>query len=375
MAPHGTLSENLVGFGCLLRAKGVGVGPGEHLDSLKALETAGVDDGDVFRNCLRLCLAKSTDAQAVFDRCFDDYWNVWERSYRLNKPVENKKRTSRRKSGEPAVVALREWLTRDDRRESDLGMVVYSPVEAESQRDFADVPEEEIEGMISLLRVVARRLALRLDRRLRPRGRRGILDLQRTLRGNLKRGGELLDLAYRRKALRPLRVVLLCDVSRSMQLYSHFLMQFMAAFQRVLPRMETFAFSTSLHRVTSALRRDTMSDVRTAVRDSAPGWNGGTRIGFCLREFLEEYGRELLSRDTAVIVVSDGWDTGEIDVLEESMRDIQKGSGRVIWLNALLGNPEYEPACRGMQVALPYIDHFGPAHNLDSLRRLAQELG
>jgi uncharacterized protein with von Willebrand factor type A (vWA) domain len=371
---YGTLSENVVAFGRRLRTEGVGVGPADPLAAVNALAATDLSRPDTFRFCLRITLAKSRREKVIFDRCFDAFWSIWERVDLASTPSEKRAPGASSRPGAPAVISLRNWLTRCDASEEPHEVAFYSPVESFGRRDFSDLSAAEVDKMTVVLRNVARALAGRAARRYRQNASRGPLDLRRTLRRNLKQGGEMVDLVRRSRRPRPMKVVLLCDVSRSMEIYSRFFIAFMTAFQRALPRMETFVFSTSLHRITTVLRGESGESVSHILGEAAPTWSGGTRIGVSLREFLDRYGARMLSRHTVVFIVSDGWDTGEIDQVESSMREIHARARSIIWLNALLGNPNYEPASRGMQAALPYIDIFAPAHNLESLRRLANTL-
>ena len=157
-----------------------------------------------------------------------------------------------------------------------------------------------------------------------------------------------------------------------MDLYSRFLLQFLYALQNVFGRVETFTFATRLTRVSDLLRGPSYKRALrrlTEVRD----WSGGTRIGDAIRDFNQEWGR-LVDRRTIVLILSDGWDTGEPDVLAQEMLTLKRRAGRVLWLNPLLGNPSYEPLTRGMAAALPLVDHFAAAHTLSSLRELATHL-
>ena len=205
-----------------------------------------------------------------------------------------------------------------------------------------------------------------------PRGRRGGgREGRRTLRANLTRG-EIIELRYRERKRKKVRLVLLCDVSGSMDLYSRFLLQFLFALQNVFGRVETFIFSTRLTRITELLRGRSYRQVLrrlTDVRD----WSGGTRIGESFAQFNREW-PHLVDRRTIVIVLSDGWDTGEPDVLSTELMRIKRRAARLIWLNPLLGNPSYEPLTRGMAAAMPLIDDFAAGHNLAALRDLAGKL-
>jgi uncharacterized protein with von Willebrand factor type A (vWA) domain len=210
-----------------------------------------------------------------------------------------------------------------------------------------------------------------VSRRRRPVRRGGVVDLRRSIRANMMRG-EIIELRRRERRRRKLRLVLLCDVSGSMDLYSRFLLQFLYALQNVFGRVETFTFATRLTRVTEHMRGPSYRQALArlvAVRD----FSGGTRIGASLAEFNRQWGH-LLNRHTIVVLLSDGWDTGEPEDLASELLTLKRRAGRVIWLNPLLGNPSYEPLTRGMAAALPLVDRFASAHNLASLRDLASHL-
>jgi hypothetical protein len=200
-----------------------------------------------------------------------------------------------------------------------------------------------------------------------------MLDLRTTMRKNLRRGGELIELARFRPKQQKNQLILLCDVSKSMDLYSQFLIQFVYAFQQLGQRVETFVFSTSLQRITKVLRQGNYRQVLNELSETVPGWSGGTRIGASFEQFYQQYSR-LLHGHSTVLILSDGMDTGDIEMLEESMRKIGKKAERVIWLNPLAGRPGYAPEVRGMQVSLPYVDLFAPLHNVESLRALGRVL-
>jgi len=180
-------------------------------------------------------------------------------------------------------------------------------------------------------------------------------------------------LVYRNKRRKRLKLVLICDVSKSMDLYSRFLIQFIYAFQSVFRRIETFVFSTSLYRITEILKNEKIFNALEQLPGIVPDWSGGTKIGYSLEQFVQNFGKKLVDSETVCLIISDGWDTGDVELLERSMSYLKKRSRNIIWLNPLKGNPGYEPSTRGMQVALPYIDIFSSAHNLNSLRSLASQ--
>jgi uncharacterized protein with von Willebrand factor type A (vWA) domain len=221
---------------------------------------------------------------------------------------------------------------------------------------------------------LAKRLAAKLTHRYEQSPDIFLPDIRRTLRKNLRRGGELLDIVHKRPKRNRSKLVVICDVSRSMELYASFLVQFMYAIQQVYRRLETFIFSTSLQRVTNDLRQKSFTDVKHLLGNENYGWDAGTRIGESLNLFVEQFGRKLIDSGTTVIIMSDGWDTGGIDKLETSMRYIHSRAKMVIWLNPLSGYEGYKPEVAGMRTALPYIDVFAPVHNLESLKQLGKWL-
>ena len=385
LALRGELSANVVGFCRLLRREGAGPGAAEAADALLALERVDLGTEPQFYQALRTCLAKSLKEQEIFDSVFDSYWKVWDRAGELlrgqgetREEEEEENREIRNPCGpeqQPALRAVTAWLKGEKKTGDEEPAPGYSPFEVMARRDFAGFRADELEEMGRLVALIARILARRFNRRYRDSSRRGRLDLRRTLRRNLRRGGELVDLSFRQRRRRRLKLVLLCDVSRSMDLYSSFLIQFVFAFQLACRRVETFVFSTTLRRVTDTLDNEDLDEVLAALSRQVPQWSGGTRIGASLRTFLDGYGDGLLDKQTAVILLSDGWDTGDIGMLREAMREIHRRSLAVIWLNPLLGSEEYRPDTRGMRAALPHVDLFAPAHNAASLKELASALG
>ena len=371
-ALHGELSANLVGFCRLLRQRGCGTGLGEAQLALRAIAAIDLTEPEAFYWALRTTLAKTPEEQTLFDALFDYYWQVWARADELDKPrpdADREQTTSSARPPQSVSTSVSDWLKQGVPTEEEREAAGYSPIEVETKRDFKDFSAEELQEMSRLLQAIARALATRFSRRYRPARPPGRLDLRRTLRASLRRGGELLDLSYCRRTRQKPKLVLLCDVSKSMDLYSRFLIQFIYAFQNVYRRIETFVFATSLHHVAPLLRDNDLSAGLDEIAAQVPDWSGGTRIGAALATFRRD-SAALVDHQTVLLIASEGWDTGDIEILEESMRALQRDSRCLIWLNPLLGSPDYRPATRGMQAALPYIDLFAPAHNIESLKSL-----
>lgn len=369
-------------FGQALRRAGLPRTVSELMDAVRALEVIDLMDRQEVYLALRACLVARIEETPAFDRTFDAFWvfNAEEGQglEGLTSPApaahpEDDHASQAPGGGEQQKeqLALEGW----EEEGSDDGEPLEVPGQSEREvlmdRDFSTFPAEDLEEVARLTVQIAKRLARRVSRRRRPTRRGGIIDLRRSMRANMMRG-EIIELRRRERRRRKVRLVLLCDVSGSMDLYSRFLLQFLYALQNVFGRVETFTFATRLTRVSERLKGPSYQLALkrlTDVRD----FSGGTRIGESLQEFNRTW-RSLVDRHTIVLILSDGWDTGEPDILATEMLSLKRRAGRVIWLNPLLGNPSYEPLTRGMAAALPLVDHFAAAHNLASLRDLAGHL-
>jgi uncharacterized protein with von Willebrand factor type A (vWA) domain len=224
--------------------------------------------------------------------------------------------------------------------------------------------------MERLLARLALRLATRRSRRRVPTVARGIIDLRRSFRGALASDGEFLKLARRARPLEEASLVVLYDTSGSMEAYTRVLLAFAFALRRVMKRVEIFAFNTTLVRITRLIAPARVAQSLQRLSAGVPDWSGGTRIGVCLAEFVSLYKETLIDRNTTVVCVSDGLDGGGTELLEDAMRALRERAGKIIWLNPLLGDSRYRPEAAGMRAALPFVDHFGPAHNLKALEGL-----
>jgi hypothetical protein len=371
---HTSLSAHLVAFGRFLREQGFIIGPAEEALALQALlQLDAFRDNESFQYCLRAVFARSKTQQQRFDELFPRYFKELEQGVDSKIKQDHKKRPAKGRSDQsPSFQALKDWLYGKPASE-EVELAAYSAQESLSEKDFSSFSEEELKEIWGLVQQIARMLSLRMSRRWERAHSLKRLDLRRTLRDSLRRGGELLDLRYLRPKKQRQQLVLLCDVSKSMDLYSQFLIQFSYAFQQAYRRIETFVFSTQLERITPSLRAADYREAMQVLSAHTGVWSGGTRIGASLESFYKDYQR-LVNNKTVLIILSDGMDTGEPERITQAMQQLHQKAGRIIWLNPLAGRPGYEPSVRGMQAALPYIDVFASAHNLESLRELARRL-
>ena len=368
-----SLSANIVAFCRYLRAEGFNISALEASDALKTVEILEPYHApDMMRLALKTCLARTLGQAERFDELYDYYWKQVRKATdsKIAEQQKDKKAQKPKQKGQNnPLQSLKSWLFGDKQAEDEVEIYTFSAAETLSKKDFSTLTEDELRDMYELIQMIARRLARKQNRRF-SKNKNGQLDLRRTLRQNLRRGGEIIELVRKKQQKRKLELVLLCDVSKSMELYSRFLIQFAFAFQQVFRRIDTFVFSTQLTQITDILRGSDFGKSLESLSEKVTHWSGGTRIGESLDTFVKDFGEKKLSSRTVVIIISDGWDTGDTAVLEENMRHIHQKAHRVIWLNPLAGNPNFEPSTAAMSAAMPFVDVFAAAHNAESLRQL-----
>lgn len=357
-----------------LRGKNYTISTTEEADALRAISFLPIGSEDYFREALKAVLSKNAFQRTHFDEHYHEFKKQLEKASDSKlKDVPEEGRRPERKTKAAQFEALKDWLNLTP-SEEEKEVAAFSDLEVLTKKDFLDLSEDEIRVMMGILQKLARKMAHQKSRLRKRSNRHRQMDLKRTIRANMRKGGEVHEMVFSEKKNRKLKLVLLCDVSRSMDLYSRFFIHLMYAFQNAYDKIETLVFSTALHRVSTLLDNN---DVETAFRmisERVPQWSGGTTIGSCLRDFTQRYGHGLLDKKTIVLILSDGWDTGEPEVMKDAMKTIYKKSKRVIWLNPLAGHPDFSPASIGMQTALPYIDILASAHNLESLKSVAVQL-
>jgi hypothetical protein len=250
---------------------------------------------------------------------------------------------------------------------------IWSDLGGLADKDFAALtPDEIAEAGAALSRLVWNPGERRTRRWVRGRGPR--IDLRRALADSLRTGGDVVKLRRRARRTRPRPLVLLCDVSGSMERYSRLLLHFAHAVTKRHHHVEAFLFSTQLTRITRQLRMPRPDDALAAVSRAVPDWSGGTRIGGAVKEFHQRWSRRVLNGGPVVLLISDGWDRGDPAVLGEQIARLQRSCHRLVWLNPLIGTADYAPLTRGLQAALPFVDDFLPARTLTNLADLAVHL-
>jgi uncharacterized protein len=363
--------ESVVVFGRELRANGLSVTPAEVVTATSALQIIDITDRDEVFLGLRSILTTSVDDFSIFEEVFKRFWN---RSHLPGSSTAVRIQSSLpRQTSKGLAFFLEHWGSSFSGGAQPVKVPGASENESATAKDFSEFTNEELEEVSRLARRMVRRLARKPSRRWRPVKRGHRVNLRRSLRLSLKTGGELIDLSYKERRPKRTKLVVICDVSGSMDIYSRLLLQFVYGLQNSFAKVESFVFATSLARITGELKNKTYKRALDRLSANVRGWSGGTRIGASLERFNEQWLRHIDKR-TVIIILSDGWDTGDPEKLAAALSLLKQRAGRLIWLNPLLGSAGYEPVTRGMQAALPFINVFAPAHDLASLRALEPHL-
>ena len=364
-----------------LRANGIAATPAEAVTAVRALRLIDLGDRRETFLGLRSVLTSRIEDFPIFAELFEEFWRGLEHEAqpRANEAPKSPSGINRRipsrskehQAGKGLAFFLENWgSTSGD--SDNINVPAASNIESNAEKDFGRFGSDELQEIARVARRLVRKFARRPSRRWKPVRRGSRVNLRRSLRASLRTGGELVDLSFKERKQKKTRLVVICDVSGSMDLYSRLLIQFAWSLQNSLARVETFVFSTSLKRISGQLKNKAYERALESLGQTR-SWSGGTLIGPSLAELNSRW-PAIVDRRTIVIILSDGWDTGEPEELTEALKVLKRRAGRLIWLNPLLGSPTYQPLTRGMQAALPHIDVFAPLHNLQSLRALERHL-
>jgi uncharacterized protein with von Willebrand factor type A (vWA) domain len=376
-----TIRQRLAGFVRTLRDNGFAVGLAETRDALKLLASPMAARAELLRQALKALFCATHGDWEKFDGIFDAYWLGHGVTRMRPASLHSSATTASRM---PTMSALAERIagapqsaerSMDEAGEDTAGKhdrpARASSAEALSKKDLRDIADPaEIARTHELAERLAHAMRARLVRRERARRRGRRLDLRRTIHRSVSHGGTPIDLAWRRRKEKPLRLVVLLDASGSMSLYTAFFVRFLHGVIDAFRECEAFLFHTRLVHVSASLRDRDVARAVDRLSLMAQGIGGGTRIGESLAAFNRWHARRVINSRTAVIIVSDGYDTGDPEKLAAEMQRLRRRCRRVVWLNPLIGWNDYAPEARGMQAALPYVDLFAPAHNLESLAAL-----
>ena len=375
--PDSDLLPRLGAFARLLHDAGLEAGPRRLTDATRALVYIDMKREVDFRSALRTVFVSRKEDIPTFEAAFDIFWAPPDPRITAG-AIPGRSRPLRMSPERAAAWSAALGLSSSQMsREQEARSVPatssgYSAEELLRQKDFEEMTWEETEQVRRLLEQAAWRVAERRTRRMRA-GKTGPIDLRRSARHAIRSSGELMQLFRRRPRLRRRPLVLICDVSGSMERYSRLLMIFAYAIAR-REDLEAFVFSTRLTRITRQLRQRDLDKALEAVSKGVHDFSGGTRIGDALADFNRHWARRVLGHGAVVIIVSDGWDRGDPDQLTAELIHLRRSAHRLVWLNPLIGSEGYQPLTRGMAAALPYCDDFLAAHNVQALDDLGRLL-
>ncbi|MCL4393734.1 MAG: VWA domain-containing protein [Chloroflexi bacterium] len=382
--------HNLLVFARLLRWLGIRVSPEQVSDLAVVMSTIGVERRDDVYYAARSLLVRRREDVAIFDRAFDLFFRIHGKPQQsvidpTQSPVKRVLKPKPIEAEAAREMEQREKKTGDENDappEQDEAMT-YSPLEVLRRKDLSQFSPEEIDLARRLIAGMEWRIGDRRTRRMRcaPRGAR--VDFAHLVRRNLRYGSELFYLPKRERKLKPRPLVVLADISGSMERYTRMVLHLTHVLtqQALSPRsngsvagVEVFVFGTRLTRITADLRRRSVDDALARVTHRVADWSGGTRIGDAIKTFNYKWARRVLHSGAVVLVISDGWDCGDLETLRDEMARLQRSTFRLMWLHPQMGKPEFEPTTLGLKVALPFVDDLLPVHNLVSLERLVAAL-
>jgi uncharacterized protein with von Willebrand factor type A (vWA) domain len=360
-----SITESIVAFAQYSRAHGLNIGLQETQDALIAAENNLLTNRLFFKSALQSIFCTSPEECILFETLYTRFWDTNPMDIR-----EEKNKTALQgavsKKTNASVVMLGKGNSKNNETE---GKEVSGANEAErlKKTDLSKISEIEADELEEIARKLFREMAIRLRRRMKTSRKPGLINLRRTIRKSIAYGGEPFELFTKSRTPKKQRLIVLLDVSGSMDKYSSFLLRFICALRENFRQLEAFIFSTSLVRISKALQYNRMDMVLAAISKMADSWSGGTKIGHSLLEFNNTYGKAVLNGSPVVIIMSDGLDTGDIKLLEEQMNLLRKKAKKIVWLNPLKGMKGYQPIASGMKAALPAVTDFYSAHNLDSI--------
>ena len=382
-AASGHLAENVLHFVRVLRAAGLALGPAKVLDALAAVQATGIDNREDFRSALAAVLVSRRDQLEIFEQAFDLFWRhprLVEKMIAAMLPRVHSRTGDAPPPGIPerlaqALLGERAGKPLEPERELELDAAfTFSPREVLQRKDFATMTAGELAEVRAMLAKLRLPLPRRTVRRTEPAHRGHVVDLRASLRGMTGAAGMAapLRLRARRREVPPL--VVLCDISGSMDRYSRMLLHFLHAVTNDRHRVHVLVFGTRLTNITRHLRHRDVDVALARVTGAVADWAGGTRIGAALAAFNRHWSRRLLGQNALVLLISDGLDADAGEGLEFEMERLSKSCARLLWLNPLLSYPQFEPRAAGVKAMLPHVDDFLPAHNLNSLEDLPRAL-
>jgi uncharacterized protein len=372
------LLDQIIRFSRQLHEAGINVNLTNLIDLFSCIKHIDISNPDDFYATNRATLISSQHDLALFDQLYKTFWYGEQTNKKpIKKPTnrDTDEHNSLEKKSQ-REIKKKEQVANSEKPEDiqASSQVTFSPNEFLMKKDLGLMSPEELEQARYLIAGLVAIIANIQNRRRKKNHKGHQLFFREMLRRNATHGSDGMEILFRKKRIKKTRLMLLCDVSGSMEQYSRFLIHIIYAMYQELNQLEVAVFSTRMTMITDYLNTDNIDDSLDEVIKTVHDWAGGTDIGQCLHEFNHFLSRERSASRTIIVILSDGWDRGDATIMAEEMKCLHNQSHRILWLNPLLDHNEYRPLCQGMQTALPYIDHFMPAHNLESFAKLIEQL-
>jgi hypothetical protein len=372
------LLDQIIRFSRQLHDAGINVNLTNLIDLFSCIKHIDISNPDDFYAANRATLISSYHDLDLFDRHYKTFWYGEQINEKTKKEPPNKDSDdlNHLEKDQQREIKQQEQASESEGLEKSQipSQAAYSPGDYLMKKDLGLMTLEELEQARSLITELIAIIANIQNRRRKKSHKGHELYFREMLRRNASHGSDGMEILFRKKRIKKTRLILLCDVSGSMEQYSRFLIHIIYAMYQELNQLDVAVFSTHMTMITDCLNTDNIDDSLDEVTKTAYDWAGGTNIGQCLHEFNHCLSREMSSSRSIIVILSDGWDRGNAAIMAEEMKQLRNHVHKILWLNPLLGHNEYQPLCQGMQTALPYIDHFMPAHNLESFARLIKQL-
>ena len=367
-----SFSEAFIGFVQEARTRGFQTGIQCTKDTFESALFGLWPDKALFEYALTSLFCQEQEERDVFKKMYTQFWK--QKGTVIRDKRTNKNKTNIQTNKVSTAVMLGKGKT-DNSEETEEAKTTTGANTKETLKrtDFAYLTKHQSSLLDELSEQLVKEMSQRLKRR-KQKSNKGQIDLANSIRNNIQNGGNIIKLSKKNKKQDKYRLLVLLDVSGSMDKYSFYLLKFLWALRSNFKQIEVFTFSTKLMRITDYISDKNMAGALAMVSQHAKHWSSGTKIGECLTDFNDNYAKRYLNGKTVTIVLSDGLDTGEPEVLDTAMQQLKMRTKKLIWLNPLKGMQGYEPIQRGMKAALPSLNHFGSAHNFESLLTLEKLL-
>ena len=364
------ISEAILAFGQFARFYGINVGVQESIDALAAANLGVANNNPSFKYALKSIFCTNQDDLPIFEKLYEQFWRHNMGSIKGKTTFKNQSNIQKKSNASVVMMGKGE----SEEGEESKNVSGANKIARLRKTDFSQIESIDSAFLEELATKLWQQMSLRLKRKMKVSNTKGKLDLRRTIRSSISHGGDPIHLKMKSRSPRKQRLMILLDVSGSMDKYSFFLLRFICALRTHFESIEAFIFSTNLIRITDYLQSKNLALTLAVLSKKADNWSSGTKIGECFKDFNENHSKRVLNGHSTTIILSDGLDTGEPEILKREIKKIKLRTRQLIWLNPLKNMRGYEPIQKGMSAALPTVDVFKSAHSLDSILELEQFL-